>query len=172
MSQIIQLQVSDKENAKPDLIELLIDAVHSGVSVGFLPPLELETAAEYWDGVFDGLHSADNYLLAIRDAESKIIASIQLACSTKKTATHRAEGRRLLVHTKHRRQGLGFRLMKELDVIAQSRGRSLLVINTRKGDPSEQLHYKVGYQKAGEIPHWARSANGNLHTTVILYKHL
>ena len=172
MPQIIQLQASDKENAKPDLIELLIDAVNDGASVGFLPPLESETAAEYWDGVFDGLRSGDNYLLAVKNTEGKIIATIQLACSTKETATHRAEGRRLLVHTTHRRQGLGFLLMKELEVIAQSRGRSLLVINTRKGDPSEKLHYKVGYKKAGEIPRWARSANGNLHTTVILYKNI
>ena len=38
-----------------DLIELLQDAVDSGASVGFLPPLSRDAASDYWRSVFGDL---------------------------------------------------------------------------------------------------------------------
>jgi len=40
-----------------DLVELLQDAVDSGASVGFLPPLWREVASNYWLSVFTDLRA-------------------------------------------------------------------------------------------------------------------
>jgi hypothetical protein len=44
------------------------------------------------------------------------------------------------------------------------------VLDTRKGDPSEGLYASLGWTKAGDIPNYARSANGDLHATALYYK--
>jgi ribosomal protein S18 acetylase RimI-like enzyme len=68
------------------------------------------------------------------------------------------------------RQGLGRALMLRLESEARARGRSLLVLDTREGDPSNALYRELGYQEAGRIPAYARSASGQLDATVIYYK--
>jgi ribosomal protein S18 acetylase RimI-like enzyme len=55
---------------------------------------------------------------------------------------------------------------------AKSEGRSLLVLDTRAGDPSNVLYRSLGYAEAGRIPHYARSADGSLHDTIFFYKSL
>jgi hypothetical protein len=35
---------------------------------------------------------------------------------------------------------------------------------------AEQLYQSLHYQRAGEIPEYARSADGQLHATAIYYK--
>lgn len=52
------------------------------------------------------------------------------------------------------------------------RGRTLLVLDTRSGDPSESLYTLLGYTTAGVIPGYARSASGQLDATTIMYQHL
>ncbi len=49
---------------------------------------------------------------------------------------------------------------------------SLLVLDTRLGDPSNDLYVSLGYQWVGQIPHYARSGSGSLDTTVLYYKDL
>ncbi len=48
--------------------------------------------------------------------------------------------------------------------------RSLITLDTRKGDPSNKLYLSLGYIIAGRIPKYAKSANGSLDTTVFYYK--
>lgn len=47
---------------------------------------------------------------------------------------------------------------------------SLLVLDTRTGDPSQHLYEKLGYTLAGIIPHYARGTTGTLESTSIMYK--
>jgi hypothetical protein len=50
------------------LAELLIDAVESGASVGFLPPLEREDAIAYWGTVVEAIRQDSRVLLvAVED---------------------------------------------------------------------------------------------------------
>ena len=44
--------------ARAALIALLQDVVDDGASVGFLPPLSVAEAGEYWDGVFEAVDGA------------------------------------------------------------------------------------------------------------------
>ena len=60
--------------------------------------------------------------------------------------------------------------MNAIEAEAKQAGRTTLVLDTREGDPSEQLYSKLGYLRAGIIPEYARSTNGSLHTTVFMYK--
>ena len=44
------------------------------------------------------------------------------------------------------------------------------MLDTREGDPSEQLYRSLGWQFAGTIPRYAQSAGGALDGTAIYYK--
>jgi ribosomal protein S18 acetylase RimI-like enzyme len=168
----IELLTAGRARDKLDrLIDLLQDAVDSGASVGFLPPLSREVAQDYWLTVFADVEVGRRLLLVASRAE-EVVGSVQLELAARANATHRAEVQRLLVHRASRRQGIGERLMRELEVLARQRARSLLVLDTRHGDPSELLYQKLGYTRAGLIPGYARSADGSLDATAFYYRQL
>src|SRR5262245_40828981 len=124
---------------REDLIDLLQDAVESGASVGFLPPISREDADGYWHGVERELRARSLVLLAAKDDQG-IIGSVQLELPQKPNARHRAEVKKLLVHRRARRKGLGRALMKAVEAQSVALGRTLLVLDTRKGDAAEQLY--------------------------------
>jgi len=154
-----------------DLVELLQDAVDSGASVGFLPPLSREVASDYWLSVLADLEAGHRLLLGAMNG-ARLVGSAQLELARKPNAWHRAEVQRLLVHRSVRRQGIGERLMREIEELARHHGRTLLVLDTRQGDPSELLYRKLGYTRAGVIPGYARSATGALDATSFYYRWL
>jgi ribosomal protein S18 acetylase RimI-like enzyme len=153
------------------LIELLVDSVASGASVGFLPPLETATAADYWRSVAAELEAGTKKLLVALEAET-LIGAVQLAVSEKQNGRHRGEVQKLMVHTGFRGRGIGKKLMWAVEAAAIELGRQLLVLDTRKGDAASLLYEKMGYLLAGEIPGYARSASGELHATSFFYKQL
>jgi len=55
---------------------------------------------------------------------------------------------------------------------ARAASKTLLVLDTREGDPSNDLYRALGYREAGRIPGWTREASGRLSTTVFWYKPL
>ena len=163
---------NDIEIHRHDLIELLMDSVNGGASVGFIPPLLEEAADRYWTTVKSELENGSKDLMVLKNEAGRIIAAVQMAYPAKANASHRAEVQKLFVHSRYRRKGYGQKLMAALEKVAEKKNRILLVLDTRKGDASEALYIKLGYQTAGEIPQYARSASGVLHTTVFLYKQI
>jgi ribosomal protein S18 acetylase RimI-like enzyme len=153
----------------PALISLLHDAVESGASIGFLPPLEPAEAAAYWQTVIDAIRRQSR-LLWIARLDQTVVGSVQLDLCDRANGLHRAEVMKLMVHSAYRRQGLGRALMTALEAEAHRAGRTTLVLDTRQGDPSEQLYLALGYARAGAIPRYAQSADGSLHTTVFFYR--
>ncbi len=153
------------------LAALLCDAVNDGASVGFLPPLTVDEAAAYWHGVIAAVAAGERLLLVARAGE-ETIGTVQLDLCQRANGLHRAEVMRLLVHTTARRRGVGRALMEAAEAEARARGRTLLVLDTRDGDPSCRLYESLGYTRAGVIPRYARSADGRLHATAIYYKEL
>jgi ribosomal protein S18 acetylase RimI-like enzyme len=150
------------------LVELLVDAVDSGASIGFLPPLPVDEALAYWRSVFDAMRSGGRILIVAGRA-GRVMGSVQLGLEERANGRHRAEVMKLMVHRNARGCGIGRALMEYAHSVAREAGRSLLVLDTRLGDAAEQLYYKLGYAKAGVIPGYARSASGSLDDTVILY---
>jgi acetyltransferase len=160
-----------RTNELPDLCELIRDSVAGGASVGWVSvPSALETS-NYWRGVADQVQSDAIVLLGAR-SPAKVIGSVQLHLSARPNGAHRGEVARLLVHSSTRRHGVGAALMRAIEEEALRRGVSLLVLDTRTGDPSQQLYEKVGYILAGIIPNYARGTAGVLEPTSIMYKEI
>jgi acetyltransferase len=153
----------------PELINLLQDAVVSGGSVGFLPPLSVADAHQYWSAVFQEVAQHSHVLLVARDA-GRIVGSVQLALVTKPNALHRAEVQKLFVLQSQRRRGTGRALMQAVEQVAHEYRRTLLVLDTLQGDTAEHLYRTLGYHEAGVIPSYALSASGTLDSTVVFYK--
>ena len=154
-----------------DLVELLQDAVDSGASVGFLPPLSREAASDYWRSVFADVDAGHRLLLGAVEG-ARLVGSVQLELALKPNAAHRAEVQRLLVHRSARRRGVAEQLMRQLHELARECGRTLLVLDTRQGDPAELLYQKLGYARGGVIPGYARSSTGSLDATAFYYRQL
>jgi acetyltransferase len=169
--EIIALDTDAARQSRSELVALLQDAVAGGASIGFLPPLAADEAAAYWDGVLADLAAGKRVLIAAME-QGRVIGSAQLELAGRANASHRAEVQRLIVHRDARRRGIGRALMAALEEHARRIGRTLLVLDTREGDPSEALYEQCGYTRVGAIPRYARSASGTLDGTVYFYRHL
>jgi ribosomal protein S18 acetylase RimI-like enzyme len=157
------------EAAIPKLASLLQDAVASGASIGFLLPLSQDEAIDYWQEVAKAIEGP-NRILLVAQTDQEIAGTAQLDLASRANGSHRAEVVKLMVHTSFRNQGVAQMLMNAIEQEAKKVGRTTLVLDTREGDPSEKLYAKLGYQHGGAIPEYARSTNGELHTTVFMYK--
>jgi GNAT superfamily N-acetyltransferase len=169
---MIQTLTPDQAEAHlGELSALLIDAVESGASIGFMLPIAREEADAYWRDAFGAMSAGSRILLAVVDGD-RIDGAVQLALETRANGLHRAEAIKLFVHRRARRRGLAKALMAELATIARSMGRTLLVMDTRKGGEAERMCQSLGYIRVGEVPGYALSTTGDLHTTVFYYADL
>ena len=159
------------DNHIEQLVVLLIDAVDSGASIGFMPPLAESEARIYWKGVVAAMRSGTRVLLVALDGDL-IQGSVQIDFEIRANGNHRAEAMKLFVHRRARRRGLARILMVELESTARKLGRTLLVMDTRQGDEAEKMCESLGYVRYGEVPGYARSGDGRLHTTVFFYRQL
>ena len=168
---ITTLTADQAEAALDQLCELLMDAVASGASVGFMPPLERSEAEAYWRSVIGAMRAGSRVLLAA-ESEGAVQGAVQIDLEMRANGNHRAEVMKLFVHRRARRQGLARGLMAEAEAGARRLGRTLLLMDTRKGGEAEKLCEALGYTRYGEVPDYARSSDGSLHTTVFFYHRL
>ena len=154
-----------------DLAALLVDAVEAGAAVSFLPPLTTADAIAWWQETLAGLAPRAVVLVA-RDADG-IVATVQFQPAWARNQPHRAEVVKLLVHRRARRQGLGRALMVAIEAAARTAGFGLLTLDTKGGDPAEQLYRDLGWIAAGTIPGFAIDPDGvTPHDAVVFYKPL
>jgi ribosomal protein S18 acetylase RimI-like enzyme len=156
--------------ARGALVALLKDAVDSGASIGFLPPLADVEAEAYWGDVVEAVRDGSCVLLGAREPHGTLVGTAQLVLATRPNGSHRAEVAKVIVHTKARRRGIGRALMLAIEERARGLGRTTLVLDTRRGDPSERLYTSVGYTLVGVIPRYARSADGALDPSAFYYR--
>lgn len=149
---------------------LLVDAVQSGASVGWVFPPSLTEAEAYWISVASEVEWVGTVVLGAFDGE--LLGLVMLVPCTKANGIHRGEVARLLVHSSARRRGIGRALMQRVEREAARLGISLLVLDTRTRDPSETLYKGLGYQIAGIIPDYTKGATGALEPTTLLYRSL
>lgn len=164
--EIIELKELTSETLE-ELSLLLMDVVNSGASIGFLAPLSLEVAKEYWSKVL-----SDGVILFVGKIDRKVIGTIQLHLCMKQNGKHRAEIAKLLVQPNSRRMGVGKALMEAAEKRAVEEKRSLITLDTKAGYISNMLYKSKGYIEAGRIPKYAKSTEGGLHDTVIYYKNI
>ncbi len=153
----------------PELVDLLIGVVNGGGTVGFLPPLEILEATAFWHGVIEALQNSPRVLLVAR-TDQAIVGTAQLDPCTRSNGLHRAEVMKVMVRGDQRDRGIGMQLMHAIELEARQAKITTLTLDTRKGEPSERLYERAGYTRAGEIPNYARNADGSMHTTVYMYK--
>ncbi|OKP83590.1 GCN5 family acetyltransferase [Paenibacillus sp. P3E] len=165
-----EITIAQLEELQPEILQqlnkLIIDVVENGASIGFLPPLGAEEAGTYWQGVL-----APGIMLWVAMEGESIVGTVQLHPVIKPNAPHRAEIAKLMVHPEHRRKGIARLLMDSAEQAAAANGRTLLVLDTREGDPSNLLYQSRGFVEAGKIPDYVISGDGKMSATVIYYKH-
>lgn len=159
------------EEAIDQLADLLIDAVDSGASIGFMPPVAREDALSYWRDVIAAMRTGRRLLLAAMDGEL-LQGSVQMDLEPRANGNHRAEVIKLFVHRRARCRGIAKALMLEVESRARGLGRTLLLMDTRKGGEAEKMCESLGYIRYGEVPKYARSGNGELDATAFFYHQL
>src|SRR5258708_3157999 len=150
------------EQAERDIqqfADLLMDAVDSGASVGFMPPFTESEALNYWRGVIAAMREGSRILLVVVDGDW-IQGSVQIGLEMRANGNHRAEAMKLFVHRRARRQGLARALMAEVESMARHIGRTLLLMDTRTGGEAEKMWEGLVYTKFGARPDYARNRDG------------
>ncbi|TMP18593.1 GNAT family N-acetyltransferase [Pseudoalteromonas sp. S2721] len=151
------------------LNNLLIDSVASGASIGFIAPLSLQSAHDYWQGVDRDLATPYRRLYLALNGDT-VIGSVQLSLCAKANGAHRGEVEKLMVHSEYQGQGIAKQLMNSLETDARILGLQLLLLDTRQGDTASYLYRKLDYIEAGTIPGFAKSSSGEFDATVYFYK--
>ena len=134
--EIDQLTAPTLVTATDDLSDILHASVQAGGSVGFVLPFEFGDARSFWiDTVFPAVRAERTHLFAMRQS-GRIIGTVQLGLAMPANQPHRADVAKLLVHPDARRKGAARALMTHLIAHAETLGKTLLVLDTRSGDPS------------------------------------
>jgi GNAT superfamily N-acetyltransferase len=168
---IAPLDLNRSEELLNALDALLRDAVESGASVGFLPPLGAEESRAFWQGTLNEVAAGTRLALGAW-VDEQLVGTVQLALATKPNGRHRGEVQKLLVHTTARRRGIAQMLLDAIERVALESGRTLLVLDTEQGSDAERLYRRVGYNESGVIPRFAATTAGPLIATVVFYKEL
>jgi GNAT superfamily N-acetyltransferase len=168
---IRELSADEALRHRAALADILIDCVAGGDSLGFLGPLPRADAERFWDDVADEVRAGDTVLLvAERDGVPE--GTVQLALNPKPNQPHRAEVKKLLVHSRARRSGLGRALMQAVETGALARGRWLLTLDSSTGSVAEQMYPRLGWVPFGIVPEGAMWADGRLGDVSFFFKRL
>ncbi len=172
MALIQTLTAAEARDALDDLTLVLRDAAASGVSLGFVTPHDEDTVRHYWRDVIAQIGAGSRILLVARTEDGALVGSAQLNLATAPNGRHRAEVQKVCVLRSARGQGIGTQLMRAIEAAAHAAGRTLLVLDTRKGGLAEGLYRKLGYIEGGVIPGYARTVNGTLVAEAFFYRTL
>lgn len=153
------------------LSEILVDCVHDGASVGFLDPLDLAEADQYWRRVENAVAGGRRIVLVASSPEGELAGTVQLDLNTMPNQPHRGTVSKLLVPTAQRRRGIGAALMDAVERAAVEAGRWLLVLDTAT-PAAERLYERTGWTRAGVIPDYALNPDGSLTQTAYYWKRL
>lgn len=155
----------------PDLVDLFKETVNGGSPLGFLAPITHATSRGYWISLIRELESGSRLLL-VAYREDLVVGSGQLSLSQRPNSPHRAELEKLFVEMASRGQGIGRSLVQALHAAARERGRTLIRLSTRHGEPSEEFYKSLGYQEVGVIPGWTIDRSGERYDHVEMYRDL
>ncbi len=150
------------------LSSLLIDCVEGGASVGFMWPMTHARAVTYWQDIAARVAQNERLLLVAEDS-SGIVGTVSVILAQPDNQPHRGDLVKMLVHRRARRQGLGAALLTSAEQLARTAGKTLLVLDTAS-DEAERLYSRQGWQRCGQIPHYALWPDGTPCATVFYFK--
>ncbi len=166
---IDRLTEADVAAAVPGLAEVLIDCTEGGASVGFLHPLPVTDAEEFWAGALTG---PGRTTWVARGETGLIDGCVQLRRAQEANGRHRAEVGKLLVHRRARGRGVARALMATLEETARAEGLTLLLLDTETGSSAEGLYRRLGWEVIGVVRDHAALPSGPLAPTTFLSRHL
>lgn len=170
-AQLRRVNTESFAHYREGLIELLLDAVKHGASVGFMADFDEAQARSYLATVQASLVEG-GLLLWVVVRDEQVVASVQMALCLKANGLNRAEVQKLLVHSTARRHGLGQQLMNALELAARQHKRGLLYLDTEAGSGAEAFYQSLRYTKIGELPDYCQSPDGRYTPTAIYFKTL
>ena len=153
------------------LIEMLIETVAHGGSVGFMHPLAPEQADAFWKASLAAADRGERIVLGAFDAND-LIGTVTLQLALPPNQPHRAEIAKMMTRISHRRQGVARALLQTAESMAVARGRTLLVLDTAVKDGAAGLYERLGFKLAGIIPDYALKPHGGLTGTMIYSKRI
>jgi acetyltransferase len=168
---IYKLDAGGCMEVRAQLVDLLLDAVAGGASLGFLEDIGTAEAVHYWNSVRTALADGARVLL-VAAHEGMMVGTVQLDLCQRDNGGHRAELQKMMVHSRVRRRGLGSVLLRAAEAEARELRRGLLYLDTEAGSGAEQLYRSLGYTCVGEIPDYACTPGGSWHPTAIYFKSL
>ncbi|KIH85458.1 GNAT family N-acetyltransferase [Pseudomonas batumici] len=170
-AQLRRVNTESFAHYRQGLIDLLLDAVRHGASVGFLADLDAAQARDYFDTVQAALQDG-SLLLWVVVRDEQVLASVQLSLCQKPNGLNRAEVQKLLVYSEARHRGLGQQLIEALEQTARQHKRGLLHLDTEVGSEAEAFYSALGYTRVGELPNYCATPDGRYKATAIYYKTL
>jgi GNAT superfamily N-acetyltransferase len=173
----LPLEIREVESLDTALIgaltSILVRVVEAGASVGFIAPLSEDRARTYWDAVpRPGVHLYVASVHSHEGASETVVGTAQLHLAGQENGRHRAEVAKVLVHPDWQRRGIASALLRVIEARASDLGRTTLLLDTREGDPSNQLYTSAGWTQVGRIAEYCRSNDGKLDATTYYAKWL
>ena len=152
------------------LAQILIDSVNLGAAVGFMQPLDVNTALAFWQSTVADSVSRGERDLFLAEEDGVVLGTVQLIHDMPANQPHRAEIAKMMVAPAARRRGVGRALMQAALKTAKANGKTLVTLDTRTGDVAAPLYAAVGFEAAGHIPDYAFDPDGQaLHGTTYMY---
>lgn len=152
------------------LVELIHNAISTNNSVGFLHTTTKSQLMEFWKDEIKELQTANTFVIA-RD-EMRIVGIVILTRETRPNGRHRAELRKLIVHSDYQRNGIAYALERAATDLAREIGLKLLYLDSATDFLVERVYESWGWQKAGSIPDYSSKPDGTLEPTTYFYKQI
>jgi GNAT superfamily N-acetyltransferase len=171
MTTIRELGGAEAVTRIAELAEVLRDCVEGGASVGFMLPLAEGRPEAFWRRVAEGVAAGERHLFVAEDDTGRICGTLSLVTDMPDNQPHRADVSKMLVHRRARRQGIAERLLQALQAKARALGKTTLVLDTVTGSDASRLYERLGWQKAGDIPHYALMPDGAPCSTTYYFLH-
>lgn len=155
-----------------ELAEVLIDCVEGGASVSFMLPPSREKAERYWQDIAYSQARGERLVLVAEDEAGRILGTVQAVLSQPENQPHRGDIAKMLVHRRGRCKGVGGALLAAAERSALNAGKTVLVLDTATGGDAERMYARQGWQRVGEIPHYALWPDGAPCATTVFFKFL
>lgn len=164
------MTAAEAETQRDALSDVLADCVHNGASVNFMLPFPKAEADAFWRNTIAAVAAGKTVLLGAF-VDGRLLGTAQLGLDSPPNQPHRADVKKMLVHSAARNRGVGAALMAALEAEARARNITLLTLDTAS-DVAERLYERAGFIRAGVIPGYALWPQGGLCDTVLYYKPL
>jgi ribosomal protein S18 acetylase RimI-like enzyme len=155
----------------PRWSEILVEAVASGGSLGFMHPLSGESAADFWQASLAAAGRGERFVLGAFES-GDLVGTVTLLLNLPPNQPHRAEIAKMMTRLSHRHRGVATALLRAAEAVAITHGKTLLVLDTAVDDGASALYENAGFSLAGMIPDYALKPHGGLTGTMVYWKRL